>query len=101
MKIRVNKSIKTALCVCAGACLLSGCATQISTLGNWDNTVKPTKEGSVSHGRILGIFGFGDLTLDEAMQNGNIQKIHHTDLRFNHWLSWPIYREITLKVYGE
>ena len=82
---------------------MAGCATQRSVLNNchWDNNVRPVKQGAVSHGTILGVFRYGDLTLSDAMRNGNIQKIHHVDFRWNHWLAWPIFWEETLIIYGE
>lgn len=48
---------------------------------------------------ILGWVGTGDCSIDAAMKNGNITKIHHVDHDAMSVLG--IYAKYTIRVYGE
>ena len=44
-----------------------------------DATAHSTRAGSSSCGAIMGLFAFGDASVDTAMRNGGITKVHHVD----------------------
>ncbi|MEW5803300.1 MAG: TRL-like family protein [bacterium] len=48
---------------------------------------------------ILGLVALGDASIDAAMKNGNITKVHHVDYHSKNILS--VYAELTVFVYGE
>jgi hypothetical protein len=87
-------------CVCAGALavLLTGCATNLYPGGpsvsgflytgvtdpaqNLAVAVEPgpaTKVGTSSAMGIFGLIATGDASVDTAMKNGGITKVHHVD----------------------
>jgi len=47
----------------------------------------------------LGLISTGDISVETAMKNGNITKIHHIDLKAKNILG--LYTEMTIYVYGE
>ena len=108
------KRISFILVVLLSVMLLSGCAAMVKTpigsgstytnvtLGNgayWQNDVSSNKVGRASCTNILGIVVTGDASIQEAMKNGGIQKIHHTDYRIESILG--VYSKLTTIVYGE
>jgi len=64
-----------------------------------DQTVKAEKVGKASVTNILGILATGDASIDAAMKNGNITKIHHVDYQATSILG--IIGTYTVYVYGE
>ena len=91
--------------------LLTGCAAMaISPVsgGLYTNarapitaTANPTysKVGTASCSSILGLIGTGDASIDAAMKNGGISKIHHVDYESKNILG--IYAKYTVIVHGE
>lgn len=72
------------------AILIAGCASSpisgafytntkhsgVGTGGIVDNKVKPLKEGISECESLLSLFAFGDCTVNTAMEDGNITKVH-------------------------
>lgn len=58
-----------------------------------------SKRGESSCSSILGIVATGDASIDAAMRNGGITKIHHVDYNGTSFLG--IYATMTTTVYGE
>lgn len=65
-----------------------------------DPTAKATKTGVSSSSAILGLFANGDASVEAAMRNGGITKVHHVDHKVNAFLL-GIYLENKTIVYGE
>ena len=78
----------------------TGCVSKYGAPYHWDNSVKPIKSGSASQGLIFGVIHTGDATIDAAMRDGRIEKIHHVDYHDTS-LFGSLYWQRTLKVYGE
>lgn len=57
------------------------------------------KKGEASYTSILGLICTGDASIDMAMKNGNITKIHHIDQKLTNILG--IVATYTVVVYGE
>lgn len=57
------------------------------------------KKGEASFTSILGILATGDASLEAAMRNGNISKVHHIDLQVTNILG--IIATYKIIVYGE
>ena len=64
-----------------------------------DADAKPSKVGESKATSILGLIGTGDASLEAAMKDGKITKVHHVDHHVNIILG--VYGQWTLKVYGE
>ena len=58
-----------------------------------------TKVGTGECTSILGMLALGDCSIDAAMKNGSITKIHHVD--YDAMSFFWIYAKYTIKVYGE
>jgi hypothetical protein len=58
-----------------------------------------SKHGEASCSNYLGLVAVGDASLDTAMKNGGITKVHHVDCRYQVILG--LYSKFTLVVYGE
>ena len=67
-------------------------ATDASVIGN--------KCGTSSAGAILGLFAFGDASIDAAMKDAGIKKVHHVDHEVNLVLL-GLWLGTTTIVYGE
>ena len=65
-----------------------------------DPSAKPTKTGTSGSSAILGLFASGDGSVEAAMRQGGITKIHHVDHEVNVYLL-GIYAENKTIVYGE
>ncbi|MGD1020063.1 MAG: TRL-like family protein [Verrucomicrobiia bacterium] len=64
-----------------------------------DPTAQRAKVGESSASGILGIVGVGDASVEAAMKNGGITKIHHVDHKVYSILC--LYVKYTTVVYGE
>lgn len=51
-----------------------------------DPGVLTTSSGTSSAGAFLGLFAFGDASVDAAMKAGGITKVHHVDHEVNSFL---------------
>jgi hypothetical protein len=99
--------------------LLSGCATNLypggPSVGGFIYTgvtdpaqklavaVEPgpgTKVGEASANGILGLIAVGDASLEAAMKNGGITKVHHVDHRVNLILG-GLWVQTTTIIHGE
>jgi hypothetical protein len=58
-----------------------------------------TKVGTSECTSILGIVAQGDASIEAAMRNGGITKIHHVDTHTYSILG--VYAKLTVRVYGE
>lgn len=88
----------------AGSLLLSGCYVNLSTPSP-AVTVKldadsAQKQGSATCTGFLWAFATGDCSLDTAMKNGRISKVHHVDAKTKVIL-YGAYSEGTVVVFGE
>ncbi|HRR33997.1 MAG TPA: TRL domain-containing protein [Kiritimatiellia bacterium] len=63
-----------------------------------DNSVRPVKKGVASSKAII-LFNTGDASIDAAMREGGITKVHHVNYDVTNILF--LYNEIKTTVYGE
>jgi hypothetical protein len=95
--------------VLAAAVLLTGCATSYP-VGNFytqlklpvavgDSNVKATKVGTAESKSILAMVATGDCSIETAMRNGGITRIHHVDWEAENVLG--IIGTYKVTVYGE
>ena len=119
--MRKSASVVMSICVSGLAMLLaSGCATALfpggptpagSLVTNvtspaqslavaMDTSAKCTKTGESSAMAILGLFAGGDASIEAAMRNGGITKVHHVDHTVSSFLL-GIYLEDKTIVHGE
>jgi hypothetical protein len=61
--------------------------------------VKDFARGEASANSVLGIFAFGDASIQQAAANGQIQKIHHVDYEVFSFIG--LYATFTTVVYGQ
>ena len=64
-----------------------------------DTTAKCAKIGESIASGIMG-FTFGDASIDAAMKDGKIKRVHHVDHQFQQLL-YMVYTKDTTIVYGE
>lgn len=65
-----------------------------------DPAAKATKKGSATSGAVLGLIAFGDSSVNAAMADAGITKVHHVDYNINSILG-GIWLGMTTIVYGE
>ncbi len=58
------------------------------------------KAGSAECTQVLWSFAFGDCSVQSAMENGNLQRIHHVDSEVKVIL-YGLYSELTIRAWGE
>ncbi len=63
------------------------------------NAASASKVGTAMAKSILGFVAIGDASIEAAMKNGNIRKIHHVDYQAKSIVFF--YGEFTTTVYGE
>ena len=92
------------------ATLLSGCATAVSPVTGslytnvrapllvTDSSDKPTKVGRATMRSILGIYAVGDASVEAAVKNAGITRIHHVDYQTQSILG--VMADFTVIVYG-
>jgi hypothetical protein len=115
--MRNLKNYLIVLCACTAIGFLSSCAALISTptgpAGLYANVTYPSPAlavecksdikrdnvGQSSATNILGIINTGDISIEAAMKNGKITKIHHVDMKTECVLG--LYAKKTIIVYGE
>ena len=96
--------------VLIAALFLSGCAmTMTPAVGMLYSDVKGphvatsnpgyAKVGIAKAESILGLIATGDASIEAAMKNGGIKKVHHVDYHTRNILG--VYAELTVFVYGE
>ncbi|MDY6824647.1 MAG: TRL-like family protein [Thermodesulfobacteriota bacterium] len=67
--------------------------------GNMDK-VGTSKRGAASATAVLGLFSTGDASIQAAMENGRITKVHHVDYDKTLVLG-GLFHQLTTIVYGE
>ena len=67
---------------------------------DYDNTDLGHKIGTGSSTSILGLFAFGDCSVQAAAKDGGIKTIKHTDYEFTNVL-FGIFTKTTVYVYGD
>lgn len=96
--------------VLGAAVALGGCAAGPSmTTGYWYTDQSgpviatgehaPSKVGTATATSILGLIGTGDASINEAMQNGGISRVHHVDFHTRSILG--LFAETQVMVYGQ
>lgn len=68
----------------------------VATDANADGSMK----GESSSCAVLGLFAFGDGSVDKAMKDGGLTKVHHVDHQVFSIL-WGLYLQNKTIVYGE
>ena len=66
-----------------------------------DTAARSMKEGRSSATAWLGLFAFGDGSVDAAMKSGGITKVHHVDHQVTHLFAGGIFLTNTTIVHGE
>jgi len=66
---------------------------------DYDNTELGQKSGSASAYNVLGLFAFGDASIQTAVGNGRLSKINHADYEYMNFLF--VFQRTTVIVYGE
>ncbi|MBS3758205.1 MAG: TRL-like family protein [Desulfobacterales bacterium] len=89
--------------------MMVGCATSVPIGGIYTKVKLPvdgeyamseaTKVGTAECTSILNMVATGDASIQAAMENGNISKIHHVDWDVENILG--VYGVYTVTVYGE
>lgn len=86
---------------------LSGCAllyndlkTPLPSLSVEGDTQARTHIGKSSCESYVWVVAVGDCSVETAMKNGNISKVHHVDSEFKSFF-FGIYTRFTTVVYGE
>ncbi|HPI92205.1 MAG TPA: TRL-like family protein [Deltaproteobacteria bacterium] len=86
---------------------LSGCAllyndvkTPLPSLSVNADTQNRTSTGKASCASYVWLVALGDCSVETAMKNGNITKVHHVDSEFTSYF-FGIYTKFTTVVYGE
>jgi hypothetical protein len=115
--MRKLKNYFLILSACAAIGLLSSCGAIMSTptgpaglyasvvyaspalAVECNSTAKRENVGQSSATNILGIINTGDISIETAMKNGKITKIHHIDMKIESVLG--LYAKKTIMVYGE
>ncbi|RKY02293.1 TRL-like protein family [Candidatus Poribacteria bacterium] len=106
------RGIALAVVLLSGLVMLAGCAAPLASApvpgalytdvkGPLAATPLPTysKVGTASCYSLLGLVALGDASIEAAMKNGGIKKIHHVDFKSYNLLG--IYSKFTVIVYGE
>ena len=104
------KLFTKAALVASAVVVMSGCATGIQPVSGIyadvkgpgivvDNRAGQSKVGTATAKSILGIVATGDASIAEAMKQGGIKKVHHTDYHTTNMFG--IIAETTIVVYGE
>jgi hypothetical protein len=119
MKASTIKAIAVSLAI-SSTTVLSGCASNVFPGGPTiagglltnvtspaqsltvatDATAKPIKEGSASATSFLGLIATGNASVQAAMKDGNISKVHNVDHTINTIL-FGVYASTTTTVHGE
>lgn len=107
----MRKPVACLILAAFAATLFSGCMTVMSPaqgtlfaelkapLGVGDSTVGYSKVGKAMCRSIFGAVAIDDASIQAAMKDGGIKKIHHVDYEVKNFLG--IYAEFTTVVYGE
>jgi len=66
---------------------------------DYDNTTLGTKQGTAVATSILGLFSFGDCSIQAAARDGQLSKINHADYEVLNVLG--LFSKTTVIVYGE
>ena len=66
----------------------------------YNNTELGHKVGEASSHSFLGLFAFGDTSIQAATKDGNIKVIKHTDYKFTNIL-FGLFTKTTVYVYGD
>lgn len=98
------KTPALALALAAATTLLSGCYANLSAptpnLSVKMDAQDATKRGSASCTAMLWAFASGDCSVNTAMKNGRITKVHHVDSEAK-VVFWGAYAELNIVVHGE
>jgi len=94
------------IAACASGCVMTGgylgagitARAQGPVSSYVDNSVKQEKVGTAKSTGIICV-AYGDASIDAAMKNGNIKKVHHVDYKTMNILG--IYGEFITTVHGE
>lgn len=102
--------MKKLVAVIVSVMMLSGCAglgspvpgslfAEVTTPVTADGAVSSPKVGRSSAQSILGLVAQGDASIQAAMKDGGIQKVHHVDYQVENLLG--VIATYTTIVYGE
>lgn len=84
----------------AGSLVTSVRAPALALAVAIDPTAKPVKKGKASAGAFLGLIAAGDASIEAAMKEGGITRVHHVDHEVNTFLLGIWVGDTTI-VYGE
>ena len=118
--MKLTKSLCLVVAVLAIGLFSSGCATMIypggSTPGGvfltnvrapaqslavaTDPSVRTFRKGTSSCSSLMFMFAFGDASVDSAMRDQGITKVHHVDYQVNSFM-FGFWVSMTTIVYGE
>lgn len=73
--------------------------TDVKANDSATSNVGMKKSGNAKCITVLGLVAVGDCSIETAMKNGGITKVHHVDYEAKNILG--IYAEYTVNVYGE
>ena len=96
--------IRNLLLVLCASLLLTGCyahfkAPSLNLAATYD--AENTERTGNSHcNQILWVFAIGDCSIQTAMRNGNISKLHHVDTE-NRMILFGAWSQLTIQAYGE
>lgn len=96
---------KTTIIAAIAATCLSGCLINVrgpalATPTKMDATRMDLKGEATCYGILWTGISWGDCSVDAAMKNGNLNKVHHVDSQFTNIL-FGVYGHYTTVVHGE
>lgn len=88
----------------AASLLLSGCYMNVVT-PTPNLTVRleansPARSGTATCTEVLWNFAFGDCSINAALRNGSLSRVHHVDSKTK-VIFYGLYSELTITAYGE
>ena len=107
-----KKHLFAGLAILVLACLLTGCSAAVGghamgilytdiagPLEAGAQNVQDMKQGKATCTSYLGMVAMGDCSIEAAMENGGITRVHHID--YTNYSILGIIAEFTTVVYGE
>ena len=99
-KVYVFVAMLVALLLFGCGALYTDIKTPMPSLSLQANADSKTKVGKASCTSYVWVVAIGDCSVDAAMKNGGINKIHHVDYEIKS-IFFGIYGKHTIVVYGE
>lgn len=100
MVLRMVLVMVLALSISGCALLYNDLKTPLPSLSVEASTQTRTQVGTSSCASYVWVVALGDCSVEAAMKNGSVSKVHHVDAEFKSYF-FGIYTKFTTVVYGE